>query len=372
MENADGLSIVIATRGRAPLLSLLLQSIVADMQNCSFPIEAILADASDQAELAAVKKIADQFGARMLNATGNISEARNAGVKRAAFEFILFLDSDVTIRQGTLQAHYEMLQAGSDACVGVVEFAGRSTFAWRAVESMQLMLPFRYPFVCRIVPWGPTANMSFRRSRLLLVHGFDSSLLYGGEDVDLGFRFTDAGFRIATSTAAVAEHTTETWAKWSQNIPRLVRYGRADYYLVRHHPMRTPADVPSQIITIATEIALGIMGCVVYGVWALPRLIALLFAATIAHHVVYAGVKSKSGSSDWAHFAGPVITSLLELGKAFEAIKRGHPSAILRRVNYLDDIVARDWHEIAAGTWGVYASIVVFLVGIILLSRMPR
>ena len=136
--------------------------------------------------------------------------------------------------------------------------------------------------------------------------------------------------------------------------------------------MRTPADVPSQIITIATEIALGIMVCVVYGVWALPRLIALLFAATIAHHVVYAGVKSKSGSSDWAHFAGPVITSLLELGKAFEAIKRGHPSAILRRVNYLDDIVARDWHEIAAGTWGVYASIVVFLVGIILLSRMPR
>jgi hypothetical protein len=209
------------------------------------------------------------------------------------------------------------------------------------------------------------------RSRLLVVDGFDSTLRYGGEDVDLGFRFTDAGFRIATSTAPVAEHTNETWAKWSQNIPRLVNYGRADYYLLVRHPTRTCADVPCQLIAIASGIAVGAITAIAYGIWVVPRLIALLFAATVAHHAVYAGLKSKSRSSYRGHFAGPVVASLLDFGKVVEAIKHGNPGAILRRVKYMDDMVARDWQEIAAGTWGVYASLLVFLIGIVLLSRTP-
>jgi GT2 family glycosyltransferase len=373
MESGSGISIVIPTWGRASLLRCLLNSIVLDLRSCSFPIDLILADSSEGSEKESVTRISEEFGANLLVAPHHVGEARNVGVRHAGFDFVLFLDSDVTICPGTLRAHHEALEAGADACLGVVEFAGRSTCAWQVVERMQIMLPFRYPFICKSVPWGPTANLSFRRSRLLAVGGFDPDIPpYGGEDVDLGFRFTDAGFRIVTSKTAVAKHTTETWAAWSQNIPRLVNYGRADFYLIERHPNRTYADLPSQLIAFATQVAVALLTGLVYGIKAWPMLMAALLASIIAHHVVYAQRKRLPGSPYWPHLGGPIIINLLDFGKILEAIKKRKPKVILVRLKYLDDIIERDWREIAASAWGVYTSMLVFLAGVMLASTRSR
>jgi GT2 family glycosyltransferase len=373
MESADGISIVIPTCGRSCFLRVLLKSILADVQSCSFSTEVILADSSEGSEKQSITQISDEFGASLLIAPRHIGEARNVGVRHAGFEFVLFLDSDVVICPGTLRAHYETLQAGADSCLGLVEFVGRSTFAWKVVESMQLMLPFRYACICQSVPWGPAANLSFRRSRLLAVGGFDPKLPpYGGEDVDLGFRFTDAGFHISTSKAAVARHTIDTWATWSGNIPKLVRYGRADFYLMDRYPKRTHFDIPSELIAFAAQVTVGIIVGLVYGARAWPAVIIALLASILAHHAVYALLKRAPGSSYWTHLPGPLIISLLDLGKMLEAIKNNRLNVILLRLKYLDDIVEKDWREIAASAWGVYASMLVFMFGLMLASTRSQ
>ena len=373
MESADGISIIIPTYGRSSLLKLLLESICADVQSCDFPTEVILADSSEGSEKECVQQLAGRFGAIRVTAPRHIGAARNVALRHAAFDYVLFFDSDVTISPGTLYAHYEMLHVGADSCLGLVEFVGRSTFAWRAVESMQLMLPFRYAFILKSVPWGPAANLSFRRSSLLAVDGFDASLpAYGGEDVDLGFRFTDAGFHIATSRAAVAKHTTDTWASWSQNIPKLIRYGRADFYLIDRHPNRAYIDIASHFVAVATQIGVATIAALIYGGESWLWLGCALVLSIFVHHAVYALLKRQPGTSYWKHLAGPLIINLLDLGKIVEAVKNHRFSAILLRLKYLDDIIERDWPEISASAWGVYASMLVFMLGMIFAATRSR
>ena len=238
---------------------------------------------------------------------------------------------------------------------------------------MQLILPFRYASICKSVPWGPAANLSFRRSSLLAVSGFDPTLPeYGGEDVDLGFRFADAGFQIATSQAAVAIHTTETWATWSQNIPRLIRYGRADFYLIQRHPKRTYLDVAPPYIVLGSQIVVAVIAGLICGVKSRSALLCVLFLSIFVHHAVYAWLKRAPGSPYWKHLPGPIVINLLDLGKILEAVRNYRPSAILLRLKYLDDIVERDWPEISASAWGVYTSMVVFMFGIVFAATRSR
>jgi hypothetical protein len=285
--------------------------------------------------------------------------ARNAGVARATFDFVLFIDSDVTVTHGTIQAHYDALHCGADACAGLVKFTGRATFAWRAIYVMQFMLPFRYPLIADIVPWAPTANISFRKDRLLAVGAFDPTWPdAGGEDVDLGFRFSDAGLRIKACPRAVVHHTIETWAHWSQNLPRLATYGKADFYLIERHPSRTYVDVASPLLALIVQILLTIVITPVVGISSL-----LAFAGAIATEVlVYAFLKRRRGESLRTHVPGLFIISLLDAGKWIEACRHQRFGALFVRVLYLDDIIEQDWREIRAVAWGIYASTIAFVL----------
>lgn len=355
-----GLSIVIPTCGRIGLLHQLLESVRADSNACCFPIEILLVDGSPDDEKPAISALAGKFAAKVLEGGRNIGKSRNAGVCASSFERVLFLDSDVRVRKGTLDAHFRKLEH-TDACLGLVEFHGTRTFAWRVVEEMQLMLPFRYPLIASTVPWGPAANISFRKQALLAVGGFDPGLPpYAGEDVDLGFRFTGAGFRISTACNAAADHTVDTWSTWGQNIRRLISYGRADYHLLVRHPERTYIDTPSGLLAFAFEFVIAAAVLIICGLKLLTLVLVSLFAALFAYHAIYALLKRPRGSSFWVHFAGPIVHYLLDLGKIIEALRAKDVNAILRRVRYLDDIIERDWREIAASAWGVYASVLVF------------
>src|SRR5579884_568980 len=261
MPANEGISVVIPTAGRVKLVEALLASIAADALTCPFPVEIVLADSSFGPDREALSRLATEYRATLVPAPPpRPALARNIGAAHARFEFLLFIDSDTTLCIGTIQAHWQALRAGADACAGSVEFTGTKTFPWRVVETMQVMLPFRYPSICNAVPWAPTANLSFRKDRFLAIGGFDTELPhYGGEDVDLGFRFTDAGFRIQTSHSAVVRHNIETWARWSQNLPRLLSYGRADFYLIVRHPARTYLDLPSPLLTLIIEVLLAVV-----------------------------------------------------------------------------------------------------------------
>lgn len=360
MPANDGISIIIPTFGRAALLDALLASVAADSALRPFRTEIILADSSEGRDRVDISVLAARYGATLIpELPRHAGLARNAGLAHASFDFILFVDSDVTLRPGTIQAHYDALIGGADACAGLTEFTGRATAAWRAIEVMQVMLPFRYPLLARTAPWAPTTNISFCRSALLAVGGFDPALPnFGGEDVDLGFRFNDAGFRIATSTQAIVQHTIETWAHWLQNLRRLASYGKADFYLIERHPSRTYRDVPSPLFAFVVQVLLTVVITPVVEGYSL-----LAFAAAIAAALFcYALLKRTTGQSLSRHLPGLLIISLLDLGKWIEAFRNRRFDPIFVRLRYLDDIIEKDWREIWATAWGIYASMVVFVL----------
>lgn len=368
-----GLSIVIPTKGRAKLVVDLLASIKADADTLDGDIEVLVIDDSPAGDAAEITAAAMRCGARYVaSPTGNVGGKRNLGVDMARHELVLFLDSDVTVRPGTLKAHFDRLSSASPdvvACLGKVTFFGERTMAWRAMEVMQLTLPFAYPDYFETVPWGPTANLSVRRTAFQEIGGFDvEQTNYGGEDVDLGLRWGNAGRIIVTARAAEVFHAIETWSTWRANLHRLWCFGSADYFLLSRHPERAFFDFPTAPMIWLAEIAL-VVPLMIAG--KLSPLVALLAIALsiLAYPAVYAACKRGAGTSWLVHVFGPLIFWTMDAAKAVEAVRAGRPKAIFQRLLYLDDLIAQDWPEVSASAWGVTAATLVFVTAVVL-SRL--
>ncbi len=364
-----GLSIVIPTCGRRDLVEALLKSVSEDSQRVDFEVEVILVDDSPPADAAAIREAAVAYRALVFDApTPHVGGKRNFGVEQASYDLILFLDSDVIVRLGTLQAHHNRLSNGDPdvaGCLGKVEFVGEETFAWKVIQAMQLTLPFSYPDIADAVPWGPTANLSFRRGPFLQVGGFDTTLpRYGGEDVDLGLRLADCGRRIVTAPDAVAEHNIVTWSTWRQNLRRLWSFGLADYHLLVRHPARSFLDFPTgpMLWLAQTAILVLLVAVNLVSMWSAG---AALLASIMAYPLVYALLKQRSGSALQVHLLGPLIFWTMDTAKALESLRHGRPGLISRRLRFLDDLIVQDWNEIAASAWALSASAAAF-VGILI------
>jgi len=365
-----GLSVVIPTHGRHDLLATLLESISLDAKNAGFDVEVIIVDDSPKKEAEQILQIATNYHAKILNGVSHVGEKRNRGAIEAAYELILFLDSDVKIMPGTLRAHMNRLSQEPEnvaGCLGKVIFVGHPTYAWQVIESMQLPLPFSlYPDLVDYVTWGPTAHLSVRRKQFLQVGGFDITMpRYGGEDVDLGFRFDNQGLRIATVPDAVAEHAIETWGTWRQNLRRLWSFGKADYYLLMRHPERSFYDFPTGPLLWLAQLLLLITLTVTKSISIVTAFCAL-GSSVVAYHLVYALFKREGGSYLRVHLLGPIIFWIMDFAKAFESLKHGRPMFIFQRIKFHDDIIALDWREIAASAWGITASNILFLIVIFL------
>ena len=364
-----GLSVVVPTHGRPDLVEALLASIAADAPSAGVDVQVLLVDDSAPDDAAAIRVAADRCGARVFPAESpNVGGKRNLGVARAAHDLILFLDSDVAIRPGTLRAHIERLRDASEdvaGCLGKVEFVGKETYPWKVIEAMQLTLPFAYPDVADHVPWGPTANLSVRRGPFLAIGGFDTTLpRYGGEDVDLGLRLTDRGLRIVTAREAVAEHAIATWSTWRQNLRRLWSFGLADYELLVRHPSRSFVDFPTGPMLWAAQVV--VLLALLAGGLVRPGVALLALAASIASYpLVYAALKRAPGSEWRVHLLGPLVFWTMDAAKAVSAIRHRRPALIVRRLKFLDDLVAQDWPEIAASAWALTGSSVAFLAALI-------
>ena len=368
-----GLSIVIPTHSRHDLLVALLESISEDAKNTDFKVEVIIVDDSPQKEAERILQTATDYNAKVLYGASHVGEKRNKGVIEATYDYILFLDSDVKIIPGTLNAHMKRLtQKPEDVagCLGKVIFVGHPTYAWQVIESMQLIKPFSlYPDLADYVTWGPTAHLSVRRKQFLQVGGFDTTMpRFGGEDVDLGFRFESQSLRLATAPEAVAEHAIETWGTWRQNLHRLWNYGKADYYLLLRHPERSFFDFPTGPLLWLAQSLLLIVLTVAKALSPLAAFGAIGMSVA-AYHIVYALVKREGGSRLRVHLLGPLIFWVMDFAKSFESVKHGHPMFIFKRIKFHEDLIVIDWREIIASAWGITASNILFLA-VILIARI--
>ncbi len=192
------LSVIIATRDRAPFVARALDSLQAQCGAPEFEVLVVDNGSSDATPALLPERAASAaYPLRILRvAKPNRAAARNAGVAAASGALIVFVDDDVWLPQGFLAAHHAAHReafpaAVSGPIVNVPSYAARPVPTW---------LNYSGAFFC-------TCNVSVPRSALVAVGGFDESFdLYGWEDTELGLRLRRAGVRRVFAWAAYLRH----------------------------------------------------------------------------------------------------------------------------------------------------------------------
>lgn len=177
------ISVVIATKDRAPFLERALASLRGQVGAPAF--EAIVVDngsrdATPQIVAAAAAAMSITY---VYEAEPNRGAARNRGIARARGETIVFVDDDVWLPERFLAAH--ATHAGSQfvVCGPILNVPSYDA------KPKPTTANYSRAFLC-------TCNVSLPRAALEAVGGFDERFeLYGWEDTELGLRLREAGLR---------------------------------------------------------------------------------------------------------------------------------------------------------------------------------
>ncbi len=238
------LSIVIPTLGRPAQLRRVLDHLDRQTAPASGFEVIVVADAKDDRgdELDAAVSGRAYATSRLKADEPGASAARNVGWRAARAPLVLFTDDDVFAEPRFVAEHLAWHRRWPATEVGVL---GRLRWA-DELEVTPFMrwveggIHFDFAAIEGIdAGWGRfyTANASVKRELVARVDGFDESIPFLYEDLDLAKRMFAHGFRLHYNRDAVAEHlhpmSLETWKE------RVRRIAVSERAFVARHP-----DVP--------------------------------------------------------------------------------------------------------------------------------
>ncbi|PGH47300.1 glycosyl transferase family 2 [Streptomyces sp. Ru87] len=236
------MSVVVPVKGRVALMRAQLVSLRAAMDRSPEPSEVIVVDDSEPADAAGHQANCREFAARYVRGPRHVGAKRNLGAERAAYDLILFTDSDCRVPPDVFERHIKTLRA-ADASVGgvagptFVEHDGGPAsriMRWSELINGDLERPSR----CAAVTWATTTNLAVRKEVFEEVGGFPSTSLdhVGGEDCDLGLKISDAGYTIVCDPETVAVHDGAITNSLTTAGRRLYGYGRSEQWVCTVHP----------------------------------------------------------------------------------------------------------------------------------------
>jgi GT2 family glycosyltransferase len=200
------LTVVVPTRGRAAYLEVTLDSL--RRQRTETPHEILVIDdgATD-----ATPEVAERFGVRLIShgVRRSLNAARNTGVREAAAPLVAFVDDDVLVPPGWVDALVEGAERHpeAEAFGGPIRarFEGRAPRGCGREDPPITTLDLGSQDVEAEMVWG--ANFAVRRSAVERVGEFDESLDRShGDEEDWLLRLRAAGGRIVYLADAGLEH----------------------------------------------------------------------------------------------------------------------------------------------------------------------
>lgn len=164
--------------------------------------------------------------------------ARNLGVEMAKGDTIIFIDSDLVVLDGFLQAHASALK------VAQVRTGGDLIFTYgRVVNTANFDDPTSEPF--KITDYSQaffaTGNVAIAKHWLVKAGLFDTQFtLYGWEDLELGVRLKNLGLSLVKVPEAVGYHWHPPFSL--EDVPALIdkeiQRGRMGVLFYQKHPTR--------------------------------------------------------------------------------------------------------------------------------------
>lgn len=278
----DAVTVVVPTRDRAGSVARLLASIPSGM-----PV-VVVDDCSRRPEL--VQRVAERHGARLVALPDNRGPAgaRNAGLAVVTTPFVAFIDSDMVIDAETvpmLLRHFANPRVALVAPrIAGLEPEDQHNWITRYEQARSSLDIGAEPGIVRPgapVGWLPGACLVARTSVIGdpgTINGFTPAMRVG-EDVDLVWRISEAGWRVRYEPAVEARHEhRRTLFDW---LGRKAFYGSgADDLAARHGRAVAPA-----VFTPWTLVFVGAL--LAQRRWSLPvaTVTAVVAGARIGRHL---------------------------------------------------------------------------------------
>ncbi len=215
---------VIPAFNAAATLSRQLEALAS--QRTSAPFEVVVVDNGSSDDTAAVAtSYADRLpGLRVVSARAStgVAYARNAGVREARGDLVLFCDADDEVRPGWVEGL--TLGLGRADLVGGPLEVTRINDA-RTVAGVYTAPTDRLPTAMAYLPYAVGANMGVRREAWASADGFDETYVGGHEEVDFAWRLQEAGGTLAFVPEAVVDYRLR--ASLGRSMRQRFSYGRS-------------------------------------------------------------------------------------------------------------------------------------------------
>jgi cellulose synthase/poly-beta-1,6-N-acetylglucosamine synthase-like glycosyltransferase len=176
------------------------------------------------------------------------SAARNRAIKLAKGEFIAFTDADCIVPPEWLKELMRGFESNLIAGVGGIQKPRRDASEMELlVDEVFNLLGIvanysRKKSQLGLIDHNASCNVIYRKSVLLQLGGFDEAL-WPGEDVELDYRITKAGYRLVQNPNVAVWHKRPN--NFTQFNAMMYKYGQAQAYLVlRYGPFRKIHFIP--------------------------------------------------------------------------------------------------------------------------------
>src|SRR5690242_10281796 len=165
-----------------------------------------------------------------------LSVARNVGAEAATGEIVAYTDSDCVADPDWLTYLVAKMEASNLAACGGPNFPPPEDSLVPAAVAVSPGGPTHVLISDEVAEHIAGCNMAFRRDALMALGGFDPVYRAAGDDVDICWRFQDAGHAIGFSPAAIVWHfrrnTVQAYLKQQRG------YGKAEALVYAKHPFR--------------------------------------------------------------------------------------------------------------------------------------